>query len=359
MAGRKDEGMALLSVYADDDEEDADGEDANSSAAVSSDDEPVTPTASKERSAGAARERSSEIADCNREEFATSSGRYSGQVDLVADEPGDLPQLVEEAPGQNQLPGTSGQAEADVQDAREVGLGGVDAGGEAQILVDEAVDDFLPPPPQEKCSEALQTRFTRYLALKNSGRSFNEDLRNSKGYRNPDFLQRAVRYQEIDQIGSCFNKEVFDPHGYDPGDYYDAIYAEQKKHAARKQGQPIEFIRSTAVTVASVSAAGTRNNALAQLVARQKGLIAASAAAQSSVLGRRGFASVAPSTVPGASTDVDRASRRGGRNKKSKWDKVDHDTDARKNTPTAATAVKDAPHGMTFPKAFSPMIHAL
>ena len=59
--------------------------------------------------------------------------------------------------------------------------------------------------------------------LKNAGRSFNEELRKSKGYRNPDFLQRAVKYQEIDQIGSCFKKEIFDPHGYDPSDFYDAL----------------------------------------------------------------------------------------------------------------------------------------
>jgi hypothetical protein len=28
-------------------------------------------------------------------------------------------------------------------------------------------------------------------------------------------LQHAVRYQEIDQIGTCFSKDVFDPYGYD------------------------------------------------------------------------------------------------------------------------------------------------
>ena len=68
-----------------------------------------------------------------------------------------------------------------------------------------------------------QQKFAKYLVLKNAGRSFNEELRKSKGYRNPDFLQRAVKYKEIDQIGSCFKKEIFDPHGYDPSDFYDAL----------------------------------------------------------------------------------------------------------------------------------------
>ena len=48
-------------------------------------------------------------------------------------------------------------------------------------------------------------------------------MRNRKEYRNPDFLLHAVTYQDIDQIGSCFSKDVFNPHGYEKSDYYDEI----------------------------------------------------------------------------------------------------------------------------------------
>lgn len=63
----------------------------------------------------------------------------------------------------------------------------------------------------------------KFIAYKRAGKSFNAEVRNRKDYRNPDFLLHSVRYQDIDQIGSCFNKEVFDPHGYDPSDYYDEL----------------------------------------------------------------------------------------------------------------------------------------
>lgn len=69
----------------------------------------------------------------------------------------------------------------------------------------------------------MQRRINKFLELKRSGKSFNAGLRNKKDYRNPDFLLHAVRYQDIDQIGSCFNKDVFDPHGFDKSDYYDEI----------------------------------------------------------------------------------------------------------------------------------------
>jgi HCNGP-like protein len=69
----------------------------------------------------------------------------------------------------------------------------------------------------------FQQKINRFLAYRRVGRSFNAEVRNRKDYKNPDFLQHAVRYQDIDQIGTCFSKEVFDPHGFDKSDYYDVI----------------------------------------------------------------------------------------------------------------------------------------
>jgi len=69
----------------------------------------------------------------------------------------------------------------------------------------------------------FQEKINKFLAYKKAGKSFNATLRNRKDYRNPDFLQHAVRYQDIDQIGTCFSKDVFDPHGYDKSDYFDEI----------------------------------------------------------------------------------------------------------------------------------------
>lgn len=69
----------------------------------------------------------------------------------------------------------------------------------------------------------MQEKINKFLAYKRQGKSFNVEVRNRKDYRNPDFLRHAVRYQDIDEIGSCFSKDVFDPHGYDESDYFDAI----------------------------------------------------------------------------------------------------------------------------------------
>ncbi|XP_057465776.1 uncharacterized protein LOC130755412 [Actinidia eriantha] len=81
-------------------------------------------------------------------------------------------------------------------------------------------DRFFPPPPMARCSDELQERINKFLYLKRLGKSYNAEVRKKKEYRNPDFLLHAVTYQDIDKIGSCFSKDVFDPHVYDKSDYY-------------------------------------------------------------------------------------------------------------------------------------------
>ncbi|KAL6204496.1 hypothetical protein ACLB2K_021763 [Fragaria x ananassa] len=58
----------------------------------------------------------------------------------------------------------------------------------------DPLDIFLPPPLKLKCSEELQRRIQKFLELKRAGKSFNEEVRKKKDYRNPDFLLHAVRY---------------------------------------------------------------------------------------------------------------------------------------------------------------------
>ncbi|GMH06940.1 hypothetical protein Nepgr_008780 [Nepenthes gracilis] len=168
----------------------------------------------------------------------------------------------------------------------------------------DPLDSFLPPPPKAKCSDELQEKINKFLAYKRLGKSFNAEVRNRKDYRNPDFLQHAVRYQEVDEIGSCFSKDVFDPHGYDSSDFYDAIEADMKheverKELEKKKNQKMEFVSGgtqlgPAVTVQKVNMPVT-------------GLNPTSGGLQS---------------APVASEACIRESRQ---NKKSKWDKVDGD----------------------------------
>ncbi|KAK1426073.1 hypothetical protein QVD17_14741 [Tagetes erecta] len=169
----------------------------------------------------------------------------------------------------------------------------------------DPLDKFLPPPPATKCSDELQEKITKFLLLKKkTGRSFNSEVRNRKEYRNPDFLLHAVTYQDIDQIGSCFSKDVFDPHGYDKADYYDEIEADIKREAERKEqerkkNQKIEFLPG--------------------------GTPAAVAIPTPKVMPIPAVPPVAGGGSNPVSAAAGTGTREGRPNKKSKWDKVDGD----------------------------------
>ncbi|GER24512.1 transcriptional regulator family protein [Striga asiatica] len=188
----------------------------------------------------------------------------------------------------------------------------------------DPLDKFLPPPPKVKCSEELQNngklriemvmqstslseKIIRFLALKKtSGRSFNSEVRNRKEYRNPDFLLHAVTYQNIDQIGSCFPKDVFDPHGYDKSDFYDEIAEADMRRETERREQEKKKNQKVDFTSAGV----------------QPGLVIPTPKIS---LPTPGFSAVGGgvTNVTPATSDV--TARDGRQNKKSKWDKVDVD----------------------------------
>ncbi|KAK7302960.1 hypothetical protein RJT34_13857 [Clitoria ternatea] len=169
----------------------------------------------------------------------------------------------------------------------------------------DPLDKFLPPPPKAKCSEELQRKINKFLEYKRAGKSFNAEVRNRKDYRNPDFLLHAVRYQDIDQIGSCFSKDVFDPHGYDPSDFYDEIEADMRRESERKEqekkkAQKVEFVSGTT----------------------QPGTIAGAPRVSMPVAGASAVTASGLPLVPPTADSINRDSKP---NKKSKWDKVDGD----------------------------------
>ncbi|KAL3520033.1 hypothetical protein ACH5RR_018182 [Cinchona calisaya] len=152
---------------------------------------------------------------------------------------------------------------------------------------------FLPPPPEAKCSDELQEKISKFLRLKKI-KSYNAEVRNRKEYRNPDFLRHAMIYHDIDEIGSCFSKDVFDPHGYNKK--LDMRREMERKEQERKRSPKIDFL-SAGTQPGSVP---TPKISLPIPVAPGTGLNTISAA-------------------------VDTLARDGRHNKKSKWDKVDGD----------------------------------
>ena len=92
-----------------------------------------------------------------------------------------------------------------------------------------------------------QEKIVRYLGLKEQGTSINLQLRNQKGFHNPDFLQSVVEHFGIDEFATNFADTIFDPKGLHHEDFYDKLASEQrremeKKDKERRDKGSIEFM---------------------------------------------------------------------------------------------------------------------
>ncbi|KAL6201337.1 hypothetical protein ACLB2K_025051 [Fragaria x ananassa] len=344
MASRKFEGIAMLSMY-DDEEEDDDMDDAEehgnqehrggereqhgeasmldveATAAVDSgnddngisgvDDENLSrseqqlsqATGSPQRVvAPEKRSRRGTLVDYGHDEAAMSPEPEDGQINgggRILSANGDSQEKTPRAAPQISEPSQSDVLNETVLES--------DGRNTAEVVAEDKkdvdlLDNFLPPPLKIKCSEELQRKIQKFLELKRAGKSFNEEVRKKKDYRNPDFLLHAVRYQDIDQIGSCFNKDVFDPHGFDKSDYYDEIEADSRRELERisqekKNRQNLEFVSGGRQSTV-VGAAPKLNVPLPGIT----------------------MAATGSNSLPPAADIIPRDGRQ---NKKSKWDKID------------------------------------
>ncbi|XP_062012951.1 uncharacterized protein LOC133729438 [Rosa rugosa] len=243
------------------------------------------------------------LVDYGHDEVAMSPEPEEGEIDgsgRILSTNGDshdkTPQLSNQVTPQISEPSQSETLNETILESE--GRNATEAVAEDQKNVDP-LDKFLPPPLKLKCSEELQRKIQKFLELKRAGKSFNEEVRKKKDYRNPDFLLHAVRYQDIDQIGSCFSKDVFDPHGFDKSDYYDEIEADSRREMERvnqekKNRQNLEFVSGGRQSTI-VGAAPKLNVPLPGITS--------------------GLSSLPPA--------ADIIPRDGRQNKKSKWDKID------------------------------------
>ncbi|KAK4526867.1 hypothetical protein GAYE_SCF28MG4785 [Galdieria yellowstonensis] len=66
------------------------------------------------------------------------------------------------------------------------------------------------------------------------GVDFNERMRTNKEFRNPGILEKMVAYCELDELGTNFDRSVFDPKSYVSSEYYEELAEKQRLLATRE-----------------------------------------------------------------------------------------------------------------------------
>ncbi|KRX65551.1 SAP30-binding protein, partial [Trichinella sp. T9] len=91
------------------------------------------------------------------------------------------------------------------------------------------IDDMLPPLTQKKCPSALKETFEELFRQKEEENfDFNSTVQKRTDFRNPSIYEKLVDHFGLDEKGSNFPLEFFDPHGFNKKDFYDQISAAQK-----------------------------------------------------------------------------------------------------------------------------------
>ena len=109
----------------------------------------------------------------------------------------------------------------------------------------------LPQEPEGRCSRKLQEKIARMLDKKKLGKlSLNEHVQRKKDFRNPSIYEKLVSYCSIDEYGTNYPRNLFNPSSWGVESYYDALAKaqkeahEKKEKEKHKKGQ-VEFIKAT------------------------------------------------------------------------------------------------------------------
>jgi len=98
-------------------------------------------------------------------------------------------------------------------------------------------DAYLPPEPPGVCDPRIQAKIKKFHDMKAAGTSINDNLRNSKAFKNPDILEKLVCYCNIIEIASNYPTQLFDPFSYREEDFYDSIAAEQRRIEEKREAE--------------------------------------------------------------------------------------------------------------------------
>lgn len=88
----------------------------------------------------------------------------------------------------------------------------------------------IPDAPDEKCDPKWQNRITWVLEQqKRTGKQMVTEMQRNKSYRNPRFMQKHIEEKTVNQYGTCFPAEVWDPQNLPKEDFLDRIHRQMKE----------------------------------------------------------------------------------------------------------------------------------
>ncbi|KAI9199292.1 HCNGP-like protein-domain-containing protein [Polychytrium aggregatum] len=88
----------------------------------------------------------------------------------------------------------------------------------------EGLDNYgIPPEPEGECDPEIQAKIAHFIELKERGTRLNDTLTKMHSFRNPSIMSKLIEYLDLDEYGSNYPKDMYDPHGFPPETYHDEL----------------------------------------------------------------------------------------------------------------------------------------
>ncbi|XP_053687858.1 SAP30-binding protein [Sabethes cyaneus] len=87
----------------------------------------------------------------------------------------------------------------------------------------------LPPEPKGKCSVELQEKIaSTYEKMRNSYMDTNKIIQERKEFRNPSIYEKLIQFCDINELGTNYSPDIYDPLKWGKESYYEELAKAQK-----------------------------------------------------------------------------------------------------------------------------------
>ncbi|XP_033752325.1 SAP30-binding protein-like [Pecten maximus] len=122
----------------------------------------------------------------------------------------------------------------------------------SRSVLNKTADEIeIPPEPAGKCPRHLQDKIAKlYEKMRRDGLNMVASIERRKDFRNPSICEKLIEYCGIDEKGTNYPPEIFDPHRWGKESFYDALDKAQtievnKREKEKKDRTKIEFVVGT------------------------------------------------------------------------------------------------------------------
>ncbi|GAA6027247.1 hypothetical protein JCM8097_002522 [Rhodosporidiobolus ruineniae] len=131
----------------------------------------------------------------------------------------------------------------------------------SRVQLDALCEFGIPPVPTGPCKPSVEAKLANFHKLRETrGLHFNDSLHASKAFRNPRIYAKLVEFVDVDETGTNWDRQVWDPKGLGPEATASRIAELQKIRSEAKAAQPAGSRSSIAFTSSSSSASTSRRD---------------------------------------------------------------------------------------------------